>query len=126
MESLHYELKPFNIKVKIIEPGAVNTRLTENTVASQSSMMEDYAPYVERVKKNLLSSNGYRPFWQCPPGGGIRLHTTSDERRPVTTRSFGASYSAARARRPLGTDRPGSAKRALDVPDWHNLAGRVL
>lgn len=56
-ESLHYELKQFNIKVKIVEPGAVNTRLTENTVLSQTSMIEDYAPYVERVRKNLLNSN---------------------------------------------------------------------
>jgi NAD(P)-dependent dehydrogenase (short-subunit alcohol dehydrogenase family) len=57
MESLHYELKPFNIKVKIVEPGAVNTHLTANTIESKSSTLKDYDQYVERVKKNLLNAN---------------------------------------------------------------------
>ena len=57
MESLHYELKPFKIKVRIIEPGAVDTQLTENTIESKSSTLQDYDQYVERVKKNLLSPN---------------------------------------------------------------------
>jgi len=57
MESLHYELKPFNIKVKVIEPGAVDTQLTESTIESKSSTLQDYDQYIERVKKNLLNSN---------------------------------------------------------------------
>ena len=60
MESLHYELKPFNIKVKIIEPGAVDTQLTENTIESKSSALKDYDQYVEIVKKTLLNSNPSR------------------------------------------------------------------
>jgi len=47
MESLHYELKPFNIQVKIIELGAVNTHLTENTVVSKSNTIADYDQFVD-------------------------------------------------------------------------------
>ncbi len=47
MESLHYELRQFNIKVKIVEPGAVNTHLTANTVISNNSTIEDYDQYAE-------------------------------------------------------------------------------
>jgi NAD(P)-dependent dehydrogenase (short-subunit alcohol dehydrogenase family) len=57
MESLHYELKPFNIKVKIIEPGAVDTHLAENTIESKSNTLKEYDQFVEKVKKNLLNSN---------------------------------------------------------------------
>jgi len=57
MESLHYELQPFNIKVKLIEPGAVDTHLTGNTIESKSSTFQDYDQFVARVKKNLLNAN---------------------------------------------------------------------
>jgi NAD(P)-dependent dehydrogenase (short-subunit alcohol dehydrogenase family) len=57
MESLHYEVKPFHIRVKIVEPGAVNTHLTENTVVSKSNTIADYDQFVERVKQTLLNAN---------------------------------------------------------------------
>ncbi len=60
MESLHYELRQFNIKVKIVEPGAVNTHLTANTVISNNNTIEDYDQYVERVKQSFLNSNPNR------------------------------------------------------------------
>ncbi len=56
MESLHYELEPFNIKVKIVEPGAVATHFTQNTQISKSGIA-DYDAYVEKVKQSLLNSN---------------------------------------------------------------------
>jgi NAD(P)-dependent dehydrogenase (short-subunit alcohol dehydrogenase family) len=60
MESLHYELKPFNIKVKIVEPGAVDTQFTANTIESNSSPLKEYDAFVEKVKQSLLSGNPNR------------------------------------------------------------------
>ena len=57
MESLYYELKPFNIKIKIVEPGAVDTHLAANTIESKSSTLKEYDAFVEKVRKNLLSAN---------------------------------------------------------------------
>ena len=57
MESLHYELRQFNIKVKLVEPGAVKTNITHNTLVSRSDTLTAYDSYVEKVKKNLLNTN---------------------------------------------------------------------
>ena len=57
MESLHYELRQFNIKIKLVEPGAVNTNITHNTLVSRSDTLTAYDSYVEKVKKNLLNTN---------------------------------------------------------------------
>ena len=43
-ESLAYEVAPFGIKVILIEPGAVKTRIMDNSVISQSVTKED-SPY---------------------------------------------------------------------------------
>ena len=63
MESLHYELQPFDIKVKLVEPGSVNTHFANNTLTLKSNTLIDYDLYVEKVKKNLLASdpNSYDP-----------------------------------------------------------------
>jgi short-subunit dehydrogenase len=63
MESLHNELRPFNIQVKLVEPGAVNTHFASNTLMLKSDTLTDYDSYVEKVKKNLLApnSNSYDP-----------------------------------------------------------------
>ena len=53
MESLHYELKPFNIKIKNIEPGAIKTDF-ENAIEFVTS--DVYKSYVPKVHQNMLDS----------------------------------------------------------------------
>jgi NADP-dependent 3-hydroxy acid dehydrogenase YdfG len=53
MESLHYELKPFNIKVKNIEPGAIKTDF-ENAIEFVTN--NDYKNYVPKAHQNMLDS----------------------------------------------------------------------
>lgn len=43
-ESLAYELSPFGIKVVVIEPGVVKTKIFKNTVVGQGALRED-SPY---------------------------------------------------------------------------------
>lgn len=53
MESLHYELRPFNIKVKNIEPGAIKTDF-ENAIEFVTT--DAYQNYVPKVHQNMLDS----------------------------------------------------------------------
>ena len=43
-ESLAYELSPFGIKVVLIEPGVIKTKIFKNTVVGQGALRED-SPY---------------------------------------------------------------------------------
>ena len=52
-ESLHYELKPFNIKIKNIEPGAIKTDF-ENSI--EYITMDEYKNYVPKAHQNMLDS----------------------------------------------------------------------
>jgi short-subunit dehydrogenase len=56
MESLQNELRQFNIKVKLVEPGSVNTQFASNTLLLKSAALTDYDFYVEKIKKNLLAA----------------------------------------------------------------------
>jgi len=53
MESLHYELKPFNIKIKNIEPGAIKTDF-ENAIEFVTN--DVYKNYVPIAHQNMLDS----------------------------------------------------------------------
>ena len=55
MESLQFELKQFNIKVKNIEPGTVKSEF-ENSIKFTS--MKEYDTYAQKVQKNTLA--GYK------------------------------------------------------------------
>jgi short-subunit dehydrogenase len=65
-ESLHYELKPLNIKVKIIEPGVISTDFYERSLdkADCSALGEDYAGIIKRSGKmtgNSAANLGSEP-----------------------------------------------------------------
>jgi NAD(P)-dependent dehydrogenase (short-subunit alcohol dehydrogenase family) len=47
-EALRHEVKPFNIRVSLVEPGFVKTRLAENT-QSPAQRIPDYDPWRQRV-----------------------------------------------------------------------------
>lgn len=53
MESLQYELRPFNIKVKNVEPGAIRTEF-ENSMKYVGN--ETYETYLKTVNKNMMAS----------------------------------------------------------------------
>lgn len=55
MEALQFELKPFNIRIKNIEPGTVKSEFTEN-IAFVSN--PDYDSYARTVQHNTLA--GYK------------------------------------------------------------------
>jgi NAD(P)-dependent dehydrogenase (short-subunit alcohol dehydrogenase family) len=63
-ESLHYELKPFNIKVKLIEPGAIKTDFYQRSqVVFQAPELTAYQDYQQRVlnKIQTISKNAPGP-----------------------------------------------------------------
>lgn len=54
-EALMYELKPFNLKVRLIEPGVIKTDFYDRSLdqADASKLPEAYSGIVERGKKTL-------------------------------------------------------------------------
>jgi short-subunit dehydrogenase len=54
-ESLQYELRPFNIRVKIIEPGVIKTNfLGRSMTLIQDKSSTEYEPYTQKVIKNIF------------------------------------------------------------------------
>lgn len=54
-EALQYELKPLNIKVKIIEPGVIRTDFYNRSmdIADATTLMEDYGGILKRGQKRM-------------------------------------------------------------------------
>ncbi len=56
-ESLRYELRPFHIHVRIIEPGVINTDFYHRSMTvTQDNTLTAYEPYSEKVIKNILKN----------------------------------------------------------------------
>jgi short-subunit dehydrogenase len=63
-ESLQYELRPFNIRVKIIQPGAIKTNFTGSSMTiMKKESLEEYSQYAHKVINNLImhGENGSCP-----------------------------------------------------------------
>lgn len=63
-ESLQYELRPFNIKIKIIEPGVIKTDFYGRSMTiMENTNLNEYDDYSQKVIKNLISNgdNGSDP-----------------------------------------------------------------
>lgn len=62
-ESLQYELRPLNIKVKIVEPGVVKTSLYDNLKAPDGHLPAEYAQNFKASRQFLLNSlsKGFEP-----------------------------------------------------------------
>jgi len=63
-EALQYELRPFNIKVKIVEPGAVVTDFYDRSMThTKQDGLAEYNEYVQKVYavNNKFASNGNKP-----------------------------------------------------------------
>jgi NADP-dependent 3-hydroxy acid dehydrogenase YdfG len=78
MESLQFELKQFNIRVKNIEPGAIKTEF-ENAIDFVSTA--DYDNYAQQAHKNMLDSYKKAPtgevvakkVWQAANDNSYKL-----------------------------------------------------
>jgi NAD(P)-dependent dehydrogenase (short-subunit alcohol dehydrogenase family) len=62
-ESLQYELRPFNIKVKIVEPGVIETDFYGRSMDTfQDNNVETYDIYLQSSKKKMGNMKGSRPI----------------------------------------------------------------
>ena len=56
-EALQYELRPFNIRVKIIEPGVIKTDFYGRSMTiAHNNRLTEYEPYSQKVINNLLKN----------------------------------------------------------------------
>lgn len=63
-ESLHFELRPFNIRVKIIEPGPINTDFYNRSMSFTSKEEpSEYADFVDKAMKTMndFGKRGSKP-----------------------------------------------------------------
>jgi NAD(P)-dependent dehydrogenase (short-subunit alcohol dehydrogenase family) len=64
-ESLHYELQPFNIRVKIVEPGIIKTDFFDRSMTVlQDDTLTEYEAYSKKVIRNFVGNaekNGSSP-----------------------------------------------------------------
>jgi NAD(P)-dependent dehydrogenase (short-subunit alcohol dehydrogenase family) len=61
-ESLQYELKPFNIKIKNVEPGVIKTDFYDRSQdLLQKEGLHDYDTYVDAILANVKESNRTAP-----------------------------------------------------------------
>lgn len=64
-ESLKYELRPFNIKVKVIEPGVIKTDFYGRSMTvMENTNLNEYKEYSQKVINNLINrgKNGSDPL----------------------------------------------------------------
>ncbi|MBP1048230.1 SDR family oxidoreductase [Enterococcus sp. BWM-S5] len=61
-ESLRYELRPFNIKLKLIEPGVIHTDFYERSMQT-TALSDEYELYGKTVRDNVAANgaNGSSP-----------------------------------------------------------------
>lgn len=81
--SLAHELQPFNVRVKLVEPGyAPTTRFTENGAQRMQGLIpEAYAPFAQSVFASLGSSAAFtresdvaEAVWLAANDASLRLH----------------------------------------------------
>ncbi|MFM9989705.1 SDR family oxidoreductase [Flavobacterium sp.] len=88
MESLQFELKQFNIKVKNIEPGAIKTEF-ENSIDFVST--KDYDNYTKQAHRNMLDTYKTAPtgevvakkVWQAANDNSNRLRYAVGGQGPI-------------------------------------------
>jgi NADP-dependent 3-hydroxy acid dehydrogenase YdfG len=88
MESLQFELKQFNIKVKNVEPGAIKTEF-ENAIDFVST--KEYDNYAQRAHRNMLDTYKTAPtgevvakkVWQAANDNSYRLRYAVGGQGPI-------------------------------------------
>jgi len=56
-ESLHYELKPLGIRVKVVEPGNIKTNFFDSLKIAENDELVEYKPYQDKVLANHFKLN---------------------------------------------------------------------
>jgi len=91
-ESLQYELKPFNIKLKLIEPGTIKTEFYgKGRVAITGSNLPEYKEFVEKCEKisQAPAKNGITPdkvavsIFKAATGNSNKLRYPSGKPAPL-------------------------------------------
>lgn len=91
-ESLQYELKPFNIKLKLIEPGTIKTEFYgKGRVAITGSNLPEYKEFVEKCEKisQAPAKNGITPdkvaasIFKAASGNSNKLRYPSGKPAPL-------------------------------------------
>lgn len=94
-ESLQYELRPFNIRVKIVEPGLIRTEFYEGSMDyTKGEASSFYERFTERVFKNVnqTAGSGSHPrvvaktIFGAATDGGFRLrYSIGRNAKPLLT-----------------------------------------
>ena len=62
-ESLQYELRPFNIRIKVIEPGVIETNFYSRSIETfQDDNTEVYDSHLQNSKKKMLNMKSSKPI----------------------------------------------------------------
>jgi NAD(P)-dependent dehydrogenase (short-subunit alcohol dehydrogenase family) len=82
MESLHYDVEPFNIRTTVVEPGFFRTELlTEGSTNWPELSIEDYAPRTAPQIEGMKGMNGRQPG--DPAKLARALLTIADQDKPL-------------------------------------------
>lgn len=109
-ESLHYELKPFGIKLKLIEPGVIRTDFYERSMQS-TALQGDYERQGKTVKGNV-AANGEKG--SSPRGvAAVVFKAATDNRRKLR-------YSVGKNRQLI------QLRNILPLPVYQSLVGRIM
>ena len=87
-EALTYELKQFNIKVKLVEPGPIKTEFYgRSQYVIDSAKFQEYNNYIDRVRANVLKygSNAVGPEYVAAKIYQIAITDSNRLRYPVGT-----------------------------------------
>ncbi len=96
-ESLAFELRPFNIKVKIIEPGAIKTDFYDRSQdLTKKDGLNAYDTYIDKVFPNMQKAGENAPdaslvaevIYNAVTDGSWKMRYTANSRMLLTLRKF--------------------------------------
>lgn len=96
-ESLQYELRPFNIKVKIIEPGPIKTDFYDRSMdLTKLEGLHAYDHYIEKVLPNMQKSGETAPdgslvaevIYNAVTDGSWKMRYSANSRMILTLRKL--------------------------------------
>lgn len=109
-ESLQYELKPFNIKMKLIEPGVIRTDFYDRSMQT-TALQNDYEAYGNTVKKNV-AANGEK--------GSSPREVAEVIFKAATDRRSKLRYTVGKSRQLI------QVRKFLPLPLYQSLIGRIM